>query len=128
MLRPNYLILLRSGDNFPTSSKTGLILFEDLLLGQGKENLWLSEKYRARARKSLQFILYRWLLAKFLNRRIFSDFLENQIGCRDLMIYFRDVQERERIKHDAMQETSMEIRIWHIIPKFLKIRGVSDKG
>ena len=98
MLLHNYLIFLRSGDKLPTSRKTGLILFEDFLLGQGKQTPWLSEKYRVEARKSLQFILYRLLLAKFLNRRIFSDLLENQMGCRDLIIYHRDVQEMWREK------------------------------
>lgn len=41
MLLCNYLIFLRSGDNLPTSRKTGLAPFEVLLLGQGKQTPWL---------------------------------------------------------------------------------------
>lgn len=94
----NYIIFLRSGDNSPTSRKTGLILFEDLLLAKGSKicDFLKSIEYgHVEVYNSFSTDL---LLAKFLNRRIFSDFLENQIGYRDLMIYCRDVQEMWREK------------------------------
>ena len=70
------------------------------------------------------------LLAKFLNRRIFSDFLENQIDCGDVTVYLEMCRTGVEGKNREEQEARnfSEKRILHEIPKFFLNQSVSDKN